>query len=78
MEFATKDLGPLHYFLGIEVIPYDGGIFLSQAEYALGILTKTKMLQSKHVNTPLAVNHNLHLTKTSEIDGTSNRSVVGA
>jgi hypothetical protein len=28
-EFSMKDLGPLHYFLGIEVLPFSGGLFLS-------------------------------------------------
>lgn len=78
MEFAIKDLGPLHYLLGIKVIPYDGGVFLSQAKYATELLTKTKMLHANHVNTPLVVNHNLHLNQTSTVDGNSYRNVVGA
>lgn len=65
MEFIMKDLGPLSYFLDIKVIPYDDELFLAQAKYALETLTKKKMLQSKYVNTLLAVNRNLHLNKTS-------------
>ncbi|MQL00654.1 hypothetical protein EI005_25995, partial [Escherichia coli] len=29
-EFALKDLGPLHYFLGIEVVRRPHGFFLHQ------------------------------------------------
>jgi histone deacetylase 1/2 len=28
-EFAVKDLGPLHYFLGIEVSPLSTGLVLT-------------------------------------------------
>ena len=38
-EFSMKDLGDLHYFLGIEVARNDKGLFLSQAKYALDLLT---------------------------------------
>lgn len=40
-EFDIKDLGPLHYFLGIQIIQHADGLFLSQAKYVTDLLTKT-------------------------------------
>ncbi|KAM2164228.1 hypothetical protein COP2_043080 [Malus domestica] len=45
--FHVKDLGPLHYFLGIEVHRSSSGIFLSQQKYILDLLTKAHMEGSK-------------------------------
>ncbi|XP_065851280.1 uncharacterized protein [Euphorbia lathyris] len=39
-EFAMKDLGPLHYFLGISVTHSPGSLFLSQRKYASEIIEK--------------------------------------
>jgi hypothetical protein len=36
--FAVKDMGPVHYFLGIDVKRTNGGFFLSQSAYALEVL----------------------------------------
>ncbi|PKI60755.1 hypothetical protein CRG98_018838 [Punica granatum] len=44
--FHIKDLGPLSYFLGIEVICSKSGLFLNQRKYALDILTEVGMLGS--------------------------------
>jgi hypothetical protein len=37
-EFGLKDLGPLNYFLGIEVKPSSDGIVLTQEKYTRDIL----------------------------------------
>ncbi|KAK1692332.1 hypothetical protein QYE76_009029 [Lolium multiflorum] len=46
-EFALKDLGPLHYFLGIEVVRRTDGFFLHQRKYAHELLDRAGMLNCK-------------------------------
>jgi hypothetical protein len=53
-DFSVKDQGKLNFFLGIEVLPCDRGMFLSQVRYILDILTRTKMIDAKPVHTPMA------------------------
>ena len=43
-EFVVKDLGPLHYFLGLEVTPVPDGLALTQKKYALDLLRRAGML----------------------------------
>ena len=43
-SFEVKDLGNLHYFLGIEVAYSAQGIYLSQRKYVLDLLAETGML----------------------------------
>jgi hypothetical protein len=38
-DFALKDLGPLHFFLGVQVTPIFDGILLSQEKYKQDLLT---------------------------------------
>ncbi|RVW62922.1 Retrovirus-related Pol polyprotein from transposon RE1 [Vitis vinifera] len=52
-EFEMKDLGPLKYFLRIEVSRSSEGIFLSQRKYALDFLQETGMSGCQPVNTPI-------------------------
>ena len=51
-----KDLGPLNFFLGIEVNYFEGGIHLNQSKYGAEMLAKTEMTLVKAVATPLARN----------------------
>eukprot|EP00253_Pinus_taeda_P002755 PITA_02755 len=76
--FATKDLGPLSYFLGLEASPTTDGLFLSQLKYARDILTRTQLLDSKPVHTPMVVSQHLSADGPLFSDLTLYRSLVGA
>lgn len=54
-EFAIKDLGLLHYFLGVEIKYFPGGVFLSQQKYTKYLLLRTQMLESAVFATPMAI-----------------------
>lgn len=41
--FAIKDLGDLHYFLGIEVSHLPTGLHLSQAKYVQDLLSRLQL-----------------------------------
>jgi histone deacetylase 1/2 len=80
-EFALKDLGNLHYFLGVEVKQTQEGLVMSQRKYASEILTRAGMHNCKPVDTPLATSEKLSLTNGDHLgaeDSTKYRSMVGA
>jgi hypothetical protein len=51
-DFSLKDLGDLHYFLGIEVRRTQDGLVLSQQRYATDILFRSRMSKCKAIDTP--------------------------
>ena len=55
-EFEMKDLGLLHYFLGLEIWQWEGELFVSQGKYAREILEKFHMKGCKPIDTPLPGN----------------------
>ena len=77
-DFALKDLGALHYFLGIEVKYFTSGLFLSQSKYTKDLLTRTNMLASSHLSTPIAIKQTTQLVDHTPVDETEYRSIVGA
>ena len=50
-EFEMKDLGMMHYFLGMEVWQNTDGIFLGQGKYAVEILKRFGMMDCKAMTT---------------------------
>jgi hypothetical protein len=52
-EFKLRDLGAVHYFLGIEVQSTGMGLMLLQHKYILDILTWADMTSCKLVDTPV-------------------------
>jgi histone deacetylase 1/2 len=79
--FALKDLGDLHYFLGIEVKRFNQGIVLTQQKYALDLLNRVGLKACKTLSTPLSASEKLSITEGELLgpeDGTRYRSIVGA
>lgn len=78
VRFSIKDLGDLHYFLGVEVIPTAMGLFLTQHKYIRDLLTKTNLAGAKEVTTPLSTSQPLCLNDGSPLsDATQYRQVIG-
>jgi hypothetical protein len=80
-EFALKDLGDLHYFLGIEVTRNKEELLMTQERYVRDILHRVNMENCKSVSTPMTADEKL-LTNDGNLlgpkDTTQYRSVVGA
>jgi hypothetical protein len=50
-----KDLGLMHYYLGLEVWQKRGEIFLRQGRYVVKILQKFGMMDCKSMATPMVI-----------------------
>jgi hypothetical protein len=76
-EFEMKDLGPMHYFLGLEVCQSPEKIFLNQGKYAVEILKIFDMLECKSMTTPMETNLKLLVDTSSElVDATLYRHII--
>jgi hypothetical protein len=80
-EFEMKDLGMMHYFLGLEVWQRTDEIFLSQGKYTVEILKKFGMLNCKPMATPMVTNLkklSVSSSDSDEIDPTLYRQLIGS
>ena len=77
--FAIKDLGALHFFLGVQVRRDDDGFLLNQAQYTEDILERAGMANCKPASTPVEAKPKLSAAdgKPAE-DGSFYRSITGA
>jgi hypothetical protein len=72
-----KDLGLMHYFLGLEVWQSPERIFLNQGKYTVEILKRFDMLECKSMNTPMEVKLKLLVDTSSDLmDATLYRYII--
>ena len=78
-EFAMKDLGELHHFLGMQVQRNADGMVLSQRQYMLDILDRAGMAECKPCTTPVDTNPKVSADSGAPVaDPSDYRSLAGA
>nr|XP_020191079.1 uncharacterized mitochondrial protein AtMg00810-like [Aegilops tauschii subsp. strangulata] len=78
-EFAMKDLGPLHFFLGIQVQRTPTGFFLCQQQYTEDVLDRAGMDACKPSSTPIDTKGKLPQADDPRVDDPSAyHSIAGA
>uniref|UniRef100_A0A2N9HHM2 Integrase catalytic domain-containing protein n=1 Tax=Fagus sylvatica TaxID=28930 RepID=A0A2N9HHM2_FAGSY len=78
-HFEMKDLGPLSYFLGLEVSSSSDGYYLTQAKYTSDLISRAGITDSKIVDTPIEYNNRLNTHDGEPLpDATLYRQLVGS
>jgi hypothetical protein len=74
-----KDLGLMHYFLGLEVWQSPERIFLNQGKYVVEILKIFDLFECKSMNTPMEAKLKFLVNTSSKlIDATLYRQSIGS
>ena len=78
-QFLMSDLGPLCYFLGIEVSSTPQGFYLSQEKYIQNLLDRASLTDHRTVETPMELNVHLCATDGEPLaDPTRYHHLVGS
>eukprot|EP00253_Pinus_taeda_P029961 PITA_29961 len=78
-EFDMKDLGQMHYFLGLEVWQQKGEIFLEKGRYATKILKRFRMEDYRPMATPMITNwKKIDASEDKDVDPTLYRELIGS
>ena len=78
-EFEMKDLGLMHYYLGLEVLQKPREIYLGQGKYIIELMQKFGMMDFKPMTTPMITNlKKLKSSDSSLVDPTSYRNLVSS
>eukprot|EP00253_Pinus_taeda_P018696 PITA_18696 len=79
IEFDMKDLGLMHYFLGLEVWQQNCEIFLGQGRYASKILKRLRMQDYQPMAMPMITNwKKIDACRDKEVDPTLYRRLIGS
>jgi hypothetical protein len=78
-EFQMSDLGPLSYFLGIEVQQTPKGFYLSQSKYIQDLLDRSGLTDTHTIATPMDIDLQLRPKDGTPLaDPTRYRHIVGS
>ena len=80
-EFEMKDLGLMHYFLGLKVWKKPGEIFLTQEKCAVDILQRFRMQDSKSMSVAMTTNLKKlrdSATGSQDVDSTLYQQLIGS
>jgi hypothetical protein len=78
-EFDMKDLGLMHYYLGLEVWQKRGEVFLGQGKYAIKILQKFGMMDCKSMDTPMNADiRKVKVPDSDPVDPSLYRQLIGS
>jgi hypothetical protein len=77
-EFSMTNLGLLHHFLNIAVLRDSSGIFLSQRQYIIDLLSRDGMLDCQPSRTPVDTSLKLSADGEPFSDATLYHSLTGA
>ena len=78
-QFEMKDLGPLNYFLSLEVSYSANDYYLTQTQYTFDMISRASITDSKIVDTPIEYNYRLNSHDDESLsDATLYRQLVGS
>jgi hypothetical protein len=78
-EFDMKDLGLMHYYLGLEVWQKRGEVFLGQGKYVIKILQKFGMMDCKSMDTPMNVDiRKVKVPDSDPVDPSLYQQLIGS
>jgi hypothetical protein len=78
-KFEMRNLGQMHYFLGLEVWQRSDEIFLSQGKYTLEILKIFQMIDYKSMPTPMVMDlKKMNDTDSKDIDPHLYQQLIGS
>ncbi|PKU70208.1 Retrovirus-related Pol polyprotein from transposon TNT 1-94 [Dendrobium catenatum] len=77
-NFSLKELGPVSFFLGIQVLHKPNGYFLHQGQYAQEILQSAGLLECQPSQTPIALKPVLTSSNFLDSDPKKYRQITGS